>query len=156
MNKMKIHYFNKISMVNENKNRQIPRKQIYMRVAFLAICFFLLLYLYYIFVESGANPFLTVFILLFISMLILGLFFRKNSRSLYSRMFPVRKKTHVSEKTYRVIEETEIESAQPKIFKPIKLNTKYYKPIVSKCNNCGNLLPNFVKQCPFCNKKVKF
>ena len=25
---------------------------------------------------------------------------------------------------------------------------------IKKCKNCGNIVPNFVKKCPFCNKTI--
>ncbi len=51
---------------------------------------------------------------------------------------------------------TDIEQPQIKIFKPIDLNFKYRKSIIKKCENCGNIVPNFVDTCPFCKNKINF
>jgi hypothetical protein len=140
--------------VNPNQTTQ---KQYYIRFLFLFIYIFTLLYLYYILVESGSNPIITILLIIFLFLLIAGILFRRKSKSLYSKMFPEKRKEHLFEKrTIPKEKKIESEQTQPKIIKPISLRTKYHKPIVLKCRNCGNLIPNFVKQCPFCNKKVKF
>jgi len=151
---MKIWYSIMPTEVNPN---QTTRNQYYIRFLFLFIYIIALLYLYYILVESGSNPIITILLIIFLFLLIVGILFRRKSKSLYSKMFPEKRKEHLFEKsTLPTEKKRESEQAQPKIIKPISLNTKYRKPIVLKCRNCGNLIPNFVKQCPFCNKKVKF
>jgi hypothetical protein len=126
----------------------------------LFIIFVLLLsYVYYLFVQQGVNPFIIIILLVFVFLITIGPFFRKkNRRSLYSRMFPDRKKRpppQKKKKKRRPIMEKKPIQLQPKIFKSIDLEFEYRKPLLSKCENCGNILPSFVKnKCPFCGEQL--
>ena len=152
---MKIRYLSKNFMATGNNGKQFHRKKFVIRLLLLVIYILILSYLYYILVESGSNPIITILIILFIILMTIGLLFRKSSRSLYSKMFPDKRRDRLFEKSSSISQNKEIEQTQRKIHRPIRLSTKYYKPIVLKCRNCGNIIPNFVKQCPFCNKNVK-
>ena len=154
---MKILYLSKMFMATKNNIHKFPRKQLVIRLIFLAIYLLILSYLYYFLVESGSNPAITILIILFLLLLTIGLLFRKKGKSLYSKIFPDKKKIVPSfEKSNLESQKKEVEQTVRRIHRPINLSTKYYKPIVLKCKNCGNMIPNFVKQCPFCNKKVKY
>jgi hypothetical protein len=142
-------------MTPESTVNQRTRKQYYLRFLFLFISIIGLILFYYILVDLGGHPIIAVLIILFVFLLITGILFKGSNKTLYSKMFPERNRTRPYEKNKSVKEKKGIEHIQPKILKPINLSTKYYKPIVLKCRNCGNLIPNFVKLCPFCNKKVK-
>jgi uncharacterized OB-fold protein len=72
-------------------------------------------------------------------------------------MFPDRKrkpKLDYQKPKIPVTKHKTSQQSQPKIFKPIDLEFKYKKPLIKKCENCGNIVPNFVKKCPFCNNQV--
>jgi len=116
-------------MSNGNKKkREISRKGLILRLIVIISYLVVLLYLYYL------------------------------RGSLYSRMFPERKKRPVQYKERRKrkpITEKEPRQIQPKIFQAIDLEFEYRKPLISNCENCGNILPNFVKKkCPFCGEQV--
>ncbi|MHA2037241.1 MAG: hypothetical protein ACW98X_12450 [Promethearchaeota archaeon] len=73
-------------------------------------------------------------------------------------MFPDRKKRSIYERERRkrtpVIKKVP-KQIQPKVFQAIDLEFEYRKPLISDCENCGNILPNFVKdKCPFCGEQV--
>jgi rubrerythrin len=74
-------------------------------------------------------------------------------------MFPDRKRKTSSgieqEKEYSR-KKRKSDQVETKIFKKINLEFKYHKPIVLKCESCGNTIPNFVKKCPFCNKPINY
>ena len=74
-------------------------------------------------------------------------------------MFPNRKRKSSLESKQnrkRFEEKKKIEIRDPKVFKKISLDFDYRKPIIFKCENCGNTIPNFVKKCPFCNKQITY
>ena len=136
----------------------------YILTAILLIIYLLiLLYLYNVFLQLGAYPYILIIIFIFVFLITISPFFRqKNRRSFYSRLFPDRKrhqppKRSRNKKRIRPIEkkkplQTQI---QPKIYKPIDLEVDYRIPLISNCENCGNILPNFVKdKCPFCGEKM--
>lgn len=153
---MKIQYLSKNFMATENNVNRYPRKRFVIRIVFLVIYLLILGYLYYILVESGSDPVITILIIIFILLMTIGLLFRKKGKSLYSKMFPDKRREPPFETSSSISQKKEIEQTQRRIRRPIRLSTKYYKPIVLKCRNCGNIIPNFVKQCPFCNKNVKY
>ncbi|MHA2181942.1 MAG: hypothetical protein ACXAAH_11000 [Promethearchaeota archaeon] len=73
-------------------------------------------------------------------------------------MFPDRKKPPVYERERRKrtpIVKKESKQIQSKIFQAIDLEFEYRKPLISNCESCGNILPNFVKnKCPFCGVQL--
>ncbi len=145
-------------MSNGNKKKEISRKGFILRLIVLISYLLVLLYLYYLFVEFGSNPFIVIILLSFVFLITIGPFLGKKRRSLYSRMFPERKKRPVQSKERRKrrpIIEKELKQIQPKIFQAIDLEFEYREPLISNCENCGNILPNFVKKkCPFCGEQV--
>ncbi len=137
-----------------NKKKSSPRKVLFkfiLLIVYLSVLFFV----YILFKERGANPFILIILLLFVFMTPVGLFLNRNKKSLYSRMFPDKKKrialnTRRRKDTFKIKERKQ---PQPKVFKHISLDFSYSKPLIGKCENCGNILPNFVKKCPFCGKQ---
>jgi hypothetical protein len=67
-------------------------------------------------------------------------------------MFPEKKSNQINKK--KQINQKEIQKQEIKIPKPVNLELEYRKPLISKCKYCGNIIPNFVKKCPFCNKNI--
>lgn len=144
-------------MSNEITKKETIRKKLIARLVLLVIYLIILLYFSYLFINFGANPFIITLIIVFIFLTTIGFFLRKNKKSLYSRMFPDRKRKpplnyKKSERT--ITKENELKLTQPKIFKSIDLNFNYRKPIIKKCENCGNIVPGFVKTCPICKKQI--
>jgi len=145
--------------VPEIKEKVLNRKVIIVRLLILVSYLLILLYFFYLLTTFGVNPFIIFILLLFTFLITIGPFFRRSKRSLYSRMFPDRKRkasleNEQKEKVFK--NKRKFEQAEPKIFKKINLEFKYRKPIVLKCENCGNIIPNFVKKCPFCNKQIAY
>jgi len=144
-------------MSNEITKKKTIRKKLIVRLVMLVIYLIILLYFYYLFINFGANPFIIALLIVFIFLTTIGPFLRKNKRSLYSRMFPDRKRKptlNYKKKERTITKEKELKLTQPKIFKPIDLNFNYRNPIIKKCENCGNIVPSFVKTCPFCKKQI--
>jgi len=144
-------------MSHETIEKKIIRKKLITRLVILVLYLFILLYFFYLFIEFNANPFIIILLIIFIFLTILGPFLKRNKGSLYSRMFPDRKrKPNLSyqKKKITIIPENESKQPQQKIFKSVDLNHNYRKPIINKCENCGNIVPNFVKTCPFCKKPI--
>lgn len=141
-------------MGSEEGERKISHKKFYLQVILLLIFIFVLFYLYFLFDDLGIHPLVSVLLLLFVFLITISLFLRKNKGSSYSRLFPETKSKSSLNNIKEIIEQKESEQSQSKIFKPINLDSKHYKPIVLKCNNCKNIIPNFVKKCPFCNKEI--
>ncbi|HEA71196.1 hypothetical protein LCGC14_0715440 [marine sediment metagenome] len=136
------------------KKKPSPQKVLFgfiLLIIYLAVLFFF----YNFFKERGGNPFIITLLLLFVFLAPVGLFLTRSRKSLYSRMFPDKKKrialnTQRRKDTFKI---KEIKQPQSKVFKHISLDFRYSKPLISKCENCGNILPNFVKKCFFCGKQ---
>lgn len=140
------------------KRRRIKKKLIIWLVIF-AIYLGIMIYLYFFLIHLGTHPFITTLLFIFILLVTISPFLRKNKRSLYARMFPNRKRKSTSEyqkKSITTQYEEEMRQVQPKIPRSVNLDFRYRKPIINKCENCGNIIPNFVKKCPFCNVQVKY
>jgi len=145
--------------VTEIKEEVLNRRVIIVRLLLLVIYLLMLVYLFYLLTNFGANPFIIFIILLFTFLITLGPFFRRGKRSLYSRMFPDRKRKVSSgfdQKKEDFRSKRKSDQVDTKIFKKVNLEFKYRKPIVLKCEGCGNTIPNFVKKCPFCNKQITY
>ena len=142
-------------MTSEIKKKRPSPQMVLLKFILLVIYLSILFFFYSFFKERGANPVIIIIILLFVFLAPVGLFLNRNKKSLYSRMFPDKKRriTLNTQKTRDKFKIKEIKQPQPKIFKHISLDFRYSKPLISKCENCGNILPNFVKKCPFCEVK---
>jgi hypothetical protein len=145
--------------VPETKEKVLNRKVIIVRLLLLVSYLLILLYFFYLLTNFGVNPFIVFILLLFTFLITIGPFFSRSKISLYSRMFPDRKRKATRENAQKekvLTDMRKFEQAEPKIFKKVSLEFNYRKPIVFKCENCGNTIPNFVKKCPFCNKQISY
>ena len=132
-------------MMNEKSTRtKFSRGQIIIRVIILGVFVFLLYELYWILIDVGTYPFVAILILIFLFLLILGVLLKKKGESFFSRF--VQKKDQTD--TYK--------AGKPRVRRVdlITLDSKYKKPIVRKCPNCGIQLASFVKKCPNCGEEM--
>ena len=144
-------------MSNEEIQNRLNRKKLIIRSIILVAYLSILLYFYFLLLEFGINPLIITLLVAFVFLTTIGPFLRRNKRSLYSRMFPDRRrkiksnnqKAQISSKRKKYLQ-----PSQTKIFKPVNLDFKYRKSIISKCENCGNIVPNFVDTCPFCKNQI--
>jgi len=136
----------------ESKKNKNSRKIIVIRLIGIILYLAVFIYLYYFLFTLGFNPVIISFLLLFIILATLGLFFKTKKKKLYSRMFPEKKNGQIRKE--QKTKQKELQNQEIKIPKPINLELEYRKPLIDKCKYCGNLIPNFVKKCPFCNKKI--
>ena len=150
-------------IMREKKDNSIGRK---FRVVMIFIICGISLVSFFILVKSGFNPIIIGLILLFFSLVIVGILYSRKQKSLYNQMFPDKKRkeslryitrrknqrfdTNNGDKQ-KIKEFTEV---QPHIFKPISLETKISKPLIIKCENCGMIVPNFVEKCPKCKEMI--
>ncbi|MFW9998686.1 MAG: hypothetical protein ACFE9Q_06150 [Candidatus Hodarchaeota archaeon] len=138
-------------MATENIQNRYTYKRNKKRIVLLVIYSLVLLILFFYLISLNFNPFIVIFGLSFLFLVGLGLFFKGTKRSLYSEMFPDRKrKSSVNKRTRMIREKTSL----PRIPGPINLEIRSHKPLIKKCQSCGNILPSFVKKCPFCNKQI--
>lgn len=144
-------------MATKIKENNYSHKKNKIRITLLVIYLLILLFLYYYLVKLNFNPIITIFLLSFLFLITLGPFLKRTKGTLYSRMFPDKKRrSSINKKRSEIKEEREKKNIQiqAKIPKPINLDSRYRKPLIKKCVGCGNILPNFVKKCPFCNRPV--
>lgn len=143
-------------MTNETKPKESTPKRILFKFIILVIYLSVLIIFYAFLIRYGANPFVVVTVLVFVFLISVGPFLKRRKKSLYSRMFPDKKK-RMALNTQRRRDKFKIEERkppQPKVFKHISLDFNYSTPLIGKCENCGNILPSFVKKCPFCGKQA--
>ena len=142
-------------MESESKKTRSSRKKVILKFSGMAIYIVILLYFYFLLITFGFNPLIISILLIFIVLTTIGPFFRLKKRKLYTRMFPDKTKLGEQTREEQVLNTEDLEQQEAKLPKPINLEFEYRKPIINKCKNCGNIVPNFVKKCPFCNKNVE-
>ena len=138
---------------NRNNKNEITKKQVIYELILLLIVILILISLYYLFITFGALPIIIILIILFPFLLAIDPFLRERKKSLYSKIFPKKKKALNEDIIYRKkLRDSEVLSKRR--VPPINLNFKYRKPSIRKCSNCGMILANFVKKCPICGERI--
>jgi hypothetical protein len=133
-------------MTNEKSARKkFSRWQIIIRVIILGGFSYLLYELYWILIDVGTYPFIAILILIFLFLLFLGILLKRKGESFFSRFMHTNKE---QTDTYK--------SNKPRVRRVdlIALDSKYKKPIIRKCPNCGIQLASFVKKCPNCGEEM--
>jgi hypothetical protein len=146
-------------MVLENKKNKGLGIKVLLKIVGIVLYIAIFIYLFYLLINFGFNPIIISILLVFIILTTIGPFLRRNKRrTIYSRMFSEGRsgtKLNTQSRTERINDGEKLQETVQKIPKPINLEYEYHKPIISKCKYCGNIVPNFVKKCPFCNKHIK-
>jgi len=144
-----------------DRNKPISSTNLILRVIFSVISLLILLYLFYLFFEFGANPILIIFILLFTILLFLGPIYKKDKKTLYSKIFPDKKtQLEALKRQYTSVQKQQSQEDEPRYYEKrkiplINLEVKYHKQLLSKCENCGFLIVSSAKKCPKCGKSIK-
>jgi hypothetical protein len=140
----------------KKKNKETPKKNIFKLIGIILYLIFII-YLFYLLISSGFNPIIITILLAFIVLTTIGPFLKPRKKKIYSRMFPERKNGVNEQKKIikeQVINQQELNQREVRIPKQVNLEVEYRKSLITKCKNCGNIVPNFVKKCPFCNKNI--
>jgi hypothetical protein len=158
---------------SEKKEEGISKANL-LRLILIITEFVILLVLLFAYITSGINPIILVLIMIFVILFTIGLTFIKRKKSMYSQMFPDRKRQSSQssqirkirkKKVRRIIyqdkeegdeEKEELDEIQPIIYKSISLDIKRNKPVIIKCENCGMIVAGFVKECPKCKEKIYY
>ena len=143
-------------MKNEDSKKSVTQKRAFIRTLLLVVYIFILILLYYLLVEFGANPFVIFLIIIFVFLAITGPFLqnRRNKR-LYAEMFPDKKKKYQTQYQREEVKvEDEKELSEPRKIRDVNLDFKYRRSIINRCENCGMIITSFVKRCPNCGKVV--
>lgn len=135
----------------ESKKNINSRRIVAIKIIGILIYSAIFFYLFYFLITLGFNPVIISILLSFIILATLGLFFRTRKRKLYSRMFPKKKYTEIEKVELRSKKD---QNQEIKVPKAVNLELEYRKPLIDKCKYCGNIVPNFVKKCPFCNENI--
>jgi len=141
-----------------NEENSQNKKLLILKLVFIIIGFLIILVLFYLLSEYGANPLIIILILTFTFFTFIGPLYKRKRKSLYSRMLPKKgdKRSRLDEIRERkgFKKKREIIPNKSKNLKPISLDFEYRKPLVRKCENCGMILASFVKKCPLCGKLI--
>ena len=131
-------------MNEKSARKKFSRWQIIIRVIILAAFLFLLYELYWILIDVGTYPFVAILTLIFLLLLFLGILLKKKGESFFSRFMHTKEQTD----TYK--------AQKPRVRRVdlIALDSKYKKPIIRKCPNCGIQLASFVRKCPNCGEEM--
>ena len=130
-----------------------------LRLMLLIVSIPVLLFLFSLYYEFGAQPLIIALILVFASLVIIGPFFRRKKKSHYSRLFPdkIEARKRIRRQREFIKRRIEPEISEPVEIKAVDLDVKYRgpeKPFILKCSKCGMLLPNFLKKCPICKEPI--
>lgn len=143
-------------MTNDAEPKKSTPKRIIFKFIILIIYLSAFIIIFTLITSLGANPLVVITILVFLFLISVGPFLKHRKKSLYSRMFPDKKK-RIALNTQRRRDKFKIKEPrqpQPKVFKHISLDFNYSTPLIGKCENCGNIMPKFVKKCLFCGKQA--
>ncbi len=141
-------------MATNSIENEIVIKRSKTRVILLVFYIVILLFLYFYLTDLKFNPTIVILLLVFFLLIGIGVFLKQTKGSLYSRMFPEKKRKSSINKQQKMLREKQEKRYQQRIPTYVNLNSQYHKPLIQKCPGCGNILPNFVKKCPFCNKQL--
>ena len=140
------------NIYNERKERK------FLRILLLIIFLSIIIFLYFVLVNLGINPFLVILMLAFVSLITIGSFFMKDrKKSIYSELFPDKKRNKI-QRPPRKIElkiKAESEVFEKTKFRDVNLDFKYRKTIINKCENCGMIITSYKKYCPICGKSIE-
>ena len=140
------------NIYNERKERK------FLRIILLIIFLSIIIFLYFVLVNLGINPFLVILMLAFVSLITIGSFFMKDrKKSIYSELFPDKKRNKI-QRPPRKIElkiKAESEVFEKTKFRDVNLDFKYRKTIINKCENCGMIITSYKKYCPICGKSIE-
>ena len=147
-----------MTAIEENNKNESSPKRLILTSIFLFVNILILLFLFSLYFEFGATPIIIFLIFLFGFLTFFPLFFKKE-KSLYSRIFPDKKKAKVMQRRQKEFIRTRVEPKIPqqKEIKAVDLSIKSKgpsKPLIKKCGNCGMIIASFVKKCPACGKSV--
>lgn len=135
----------------EPKKKKNSNRIVVIKIIGIIIYLAINIYLFYFLIKLGFNPVIISILLLFIILVTIGFFLRSRKRKLYSRMFPQKKYVQIRKEQ---IKNQKDQNQEIKIPKAVNLELEYRKPLIDKCKYCGNIVPNFVKKCPFCNENI--
>jgi len=140
------------NIYNERKERK------FLRILLLIIFLSIIIFLYFVLVNLGINPFLVILMLAFVSLITIGSFFMKNrKKSIYSELFPDKKRNKIQrpprKRELKIKAESEV--FEKTKFRDVNLDFKYRKTLINKCENCGMIITNYKKYCPICGKSIE-
>ncbi|MBY9011287.1 MAG: hypothetical protein KGD70_02820 [Candidatus Lokiarchaeota archaeon] len=146
-------------MKNENKGvyneKDSHQRGKFVKIILLIIYLVFVIILFYILTIIGIELIIILLLLGFMSLIILGMFFRpKKKKTIYSELYPDKERNKI-QRPPRKIElkiETDSELLQQKKLRNIDLNFKYRKSLINKCENCGMIITGYKKNCPTCGK----
>ena len=146
-----------IKMAEKNIYKEKNERK-FLRILLLIIFLSLMIFLYFILVNLGINPFLVILMLVFVSLIFIGSFFmKKRKKSIYSELFPDKKRNTI-QRPPRKIElkiQTEPEVFEKPKFREVNLDFKFRKTLINKCENCGMIITSYKKQCPTCGNSIE-
>lgn len=117
------------------------------------IVYIILLYeLYNILLNLGASILLALLIMLFPTLVFIGLLLKDKNVSFFSRYKRSINNKDTSKDDF--LNEYEKYHPQKRRIDYIDIRSKYRKPLVRKCSNCGIMVPGFVKKCPNCGERI--
>ncbi|TFF88004.1 MAG: hypothetical protein EU548_09460 [Promethearchaeota archaeon] len=148
-----------MTTIEENNNKELTYKKLILTSIFLFVNILILLFLFSLYFKFGATPIIIFLIFLFAFLMFFTPILRRKRKSLYSRIFPDKKKAKEMQRRQKEFIRTRVEPKLPqqKDIKSVDLKIKpigLTKQLIKKCPNCGMILGSFVKKCPACGKSV--
>lgn len=142
-----------MTVVNTDVKKKKSWKRYLIKVILIIVYLIFLYELYRILINLGASLILALFIMLFPTLVFIGLLVRDKNKSFFSIF---KQNRNNSKKTSKddFLSVYEKYHPQQRRIDIINIQSKYRKPLVRKCSNCGILVPGFAKKCPNCGERI--
>ncbi len=135
-------------MTSEIERPKKKSPKLIFQLSLLIIFTIFIFYFYNSLINLGSSHPLALLIVFFSFLLFIGILFKGKE------IFTLFKRKRYKEQNEKEKYLKEFETHHIRRIDHIQLDSKYKKPIVRKCSNCGILLPHFAKKCPNCGESL--
>ncbi|MFX1441906.1 MAG: hypothetical protein ACFFHV_00705 [Promethearchaeota archaeon] len=142
-----------MTVVNTDVKRKKSWKRNLIKVISIIVFIIFLYELYTVLMNLGASLLLALLIMLFPTLVFIGVLVRDKSKPFFS-MFKKNKNNSKNTSKEDFLSVYEKYHPQQRRIDTINIQSKYRKPIIRKCSNCGIIVPGFAKKCPNCGENI--
>ena len=142
-----------MTVVNTDVKKKKSWKRDLIKVISIVVFLIFLYELYNFLMNLGASLLLALIIMLFPTLVFIGVLVRDKSKPFLS-IFSKNKNNSKDSSKEDFLSVYEKYHPQQRRVDVVNIQSKYRKPIIRKCPNCGIIVPGFAKKCPNCGESI--